>query len=198
LCTHAVKHLASADHIIALDADGHLVEEGSFNDLLKNQKYVHSLKAAIIDGSAQEPEPSIIITHVEKKTVKYRSPILKDEERSRQLGDIAVYGHYFSTIGFTALVYFTFLCGSFGILYNFSVVWLKFWSDENTQHPSDKSRYGYFIGIYAMIQTLCLLVLGLFVAHNSTTVGFKSRRKVASRGIAYFDEDAIELFHYYG
>ena len=43
LFSPSVKHLASADHIVILGAKGTVLEEGSFQSLSVDQKYVHSL-----------------------------------------------------------------------------------------------------------------------------------------------------------
>ena len=43
LCTHSVRHLPSADFVVALDANGVIVEQGDFQALLANRSYVHSL-----------------------------------------------------------------------------------------------------------------------------------------------------------
>ena len=59
---------------------------------------------------------------------------------------------------------------SFGFLYNFSSVWLEFWSQTNTLHPNDKSLNAYYLGVYAMLQILCLLVLALFIKCNDLAV----------------------------
>ncbi|CAK7267892.1 hypothetical protein SEPCBS57363_002820 [Sporothrix epigloea] len=43
LCTHSVRHLPSAEHIVALDVTGTIIEQGDFQTLLANRSYVHSL-----------------------------------------------------------------------------------------------------------------------------------------------------------
>lgn len=49
LCTHSIRHLPHTDHIIAL-ADGTIVEQGNFQELMANQKYVHSLGVKVQDS----------------------------------------------------------------------------------------------------------------------------------------------------
>src|ERR1700712_2388428 len=50
LCTHNVRHLPHADHIVALGVDGNVVEQGSMEDLIADPKYVHSLGIKTING----------------------------------------------------------------------------------------------------------------------------------------------------
>lgn len=60
LCTHSVRHLPSAEHIVALDVNGTIVEQGDFQTLLANRSYVHSLgvedkkKKAVNDSVAAD------------------------------------------------------------------------------------------------------------------------------------------------
>ncbi|CAK7275083.1 hypothetical protein SEPCBS119000_006500 [Sporothrix epigloea] len=60
LCTHSVRHLPTADHVVALDESGTIVEQGDFQTLLANRSYVHSLgvsdkkKEADIDSTTAD------------------------------------------------------------------------------------------------------------------------------------------------
>lgn len=184
LCSHSVKHLAFADHIVALEAEGTVMEEGSFQSLLLNPKYVHSLGSK--PTGVQETGKEIEEHPIEKAAgspPEASKPTPGLDDRARQVGDIAVYRHYFSILGVHLLIPFLAFGMIFGFLYNFSSVWLKFWSDFNRQHP-DGDRNAYFIGIYAMLQILCALALTLFIKHNLTTNVVKAGTMLHQRAIS--------------
>ncbi|UKZ56958.1 hypothetical protein TrVGV298_010806 [Trichoderma virens] len=105
LCTHSVRHLPSADHVIALSQDGLISEQGTFEDLDALGGYVHSLKVKAVnksddsltlDSSDSTPEDD----DIEKSTgSKARKPPAAmwtaADERSRQTGDIT---HFTDTV----------------------------------------------------------------------------------------------------
>ena len=166
LVSHNARHLHFADYITALGADGHVVEHGTFSELQAESKYVASLVA----GNQQEETTSTTSSNDSSKAQNTAvAPVapLQLNDKARQVGDIAVYRHYFSLFGPLYMVFFLFTSLTFGFFYNFSSVWLKFWSDHNAGHLNNGSRRGFFLGIYTMIQLLGLLTLGLFCQHNN-------------------------------
>jgi ATP-binding cassette subfamily C (CFTR/MRP) protein 1 len=185
LVTHNARHLHFADHIIALSVNGHVVEEGSLSELQDNEKYIASLTLKPeedIEQSSASISPQR--SNVERPTKPPSAPQSQPEDRVRQLGDVAVYRHYFSLFGPLYMVIFLISCSTFGFLYNFSTVWLKFWSDHNMDHPNDASRRDFYLGIYAMIQVLALLVLGVFSRHNSMKMAIKAGTLLHSKALS--------------
>ncbi|KAF2673292.1 ABC transporter [Microthyrium microscopicum] len=162
LCTHAVKHLPYADHIIALGSDGTILEQGSFSDLSSNNGYVQSLQvqsgvssdAQAFDESERSPEP-LTATAESKQHL---------DDRRRQLGDVTVYKIYLSTIGPIMILTWIIAVLAFGATDNFSTVWLEFWSTYTTNHPGDRSKQAYYLGIYALIKGISLVAVCLGVA----------------------------------
>ncbi|KAI0879864.1 P-loop containing nucleoside triphosphate hydrolase protein [Annulohypoxylon maeteangense] len=169
LCTHSIKHLPSADHIIALGSDGSIIEQGPFPDLMVNNSYVQNLgiNEASIDTIQSgnnlnlRPLDAKMFTSQEDLSpatvIKPNTPDIA-EEQERITGDIAVYVHYFSRINkiITAAV-ISFGAG-WGFFSNFTTIWLKFWSEDVTSaHPLRTNSF--YIGIYALLQTMTLLSL---------------------------------------
>lgn len=195
LCSSSVKHLASADHIIALGTKGTVIEEGKFQSLSVNQQYVHSLgtkpTCAQKRGKEIEENPT---ENVAGSPSKASDPTPELDDRARQVGDIAVYRHYFSILGIHLLIPFLAFGMIFGFLYNFSSVWLEFWSNSNTQHPN-RNRNAYFIGIYALLQVLCLLALALFIKHNLTTMVVKSGTLLHQRALTTVMNAPLAFFN---
>jgi ATP-binding cassette, subfamily C (CFTR/MRP), member 1 len=113
LCTHSVRRLPSADHVIVLGPDGVLVEQGSFRELVKNQKYVSSLNiketedampsgGSVTPVQVVEPEQSGFLRAITAAPI---SPT-EAEDTSRMIGDTAVYRHYFARVNKTSIVAF--------------------------------------------------------------------------------------------
>ncbi|KAH8887591.1 P-loop containing nucleoside triphosphate hydrolase protein [Thozetella sp. PMI_491] len=160
LCTHSIRHLPNSDHIIALAPDGTLVEEGNFEDLLANQKYVHGLgvKASGAESDSEERPPSISSeTAIELARTKTAASATSEViGTARQVGDTSVYAHYFNSIGAFWMSIF-FLNGLLmGFLYNFPTIWLKFWS-EDLVSPNPSHGNPFYIGIYTLLQVLTLI-----------------------------------------
>ncbi|KAF6830211.1 ABC transporter [Colletotrichum plurivorum] len=164
LCTHSVRHLPSADHIVALGTDCTVVEEGPFSKLQANGKYVQSLKireaeeaAHEPNGSNNEPKPAAL---AQSKAVG--SDPDETKNKARQMGDLAVYKHYFSSISVWAIAAFLFFCFSYSFCGSFPVVWLKIWAEDIASTDPKRSKV-FYLGIYAMIQVYCLFCLTMMV-----------------------------------
>ncbi|KAF4816934.1 ABC transporter FUM19 [Colletotrichum siamense] len=167
LCTHSVRHLPSANHIIALGTDCTVVEQGSFADLKNNGKYIESLKVSeekaasrgADDDDEDEPEP---ITLTKTKTAE--SVLEKEADKARQVGDTSVYGHWFGTMSPLVLAGYLFWCTAYGFNQAFPNIWLKIWS-EDIVSPDPKHGKTYYLGIYALLEVLCLvsLIMVIFI-----------------------------------
>ncbi|OTB04619.1 hypothetical protein M426DRAFT_320734 [Hypoxylon sp. CI-4A] len=165
LCTHSVKHLPYADHIIALGPDGGLVEQGSFPDLMTNKSYVQGLGIKEADSiHSNDGVESIADETSSTQKLSPPAPIAKPkasstvEEQGRMMGDTAVYSHYFSRINKIILIAIV-LCGiGWGFFSNFTTIWLKFWSEDVTSaHPLYSNSF--YLGLYALFQIMTLASL---------------------------------------
>ncbi|KAI1387586.1 ABC multidrug transporter [Hypoxylon trugodes] len=172
LCTHSVRHLPAAAHVIALGSSGNVIEQGSFEDLLANQSYVHSLgvkhsstsqtpsENVESDDNTTEPQLNLL------REVSTQAPIPEgNNDRARIAGDKSAYKVYMKSMGLP-LAISLFVCGAaVGFFDNFQTIWLKYWSDAavatNPPHP-----FGYYAGIYAAFEVsnlLSLLSLGILL-----------------------------------
>lgn len=176
LCTHSVRHLPDADHIIALGSDASISEQGTFEDLMKmGDGYVQSLgiksstsSASSVDFDASSdtcgPSPELL------RTVTTASAFSNSGDKNRQLGDRGVYQHYIKSMGYLLAVSILFWTLAYGFTNNFPTIWLKYWSDDlSVSNPSHS--YSYYIGIYALLNVGAILSLfGLAVAVLFVTV----------------------------
>ncbi|KAI1504810.1 ABC multidrug transporter [Biscogniauxia marginata] len=166
LCTHSIRHLPTANHIIALSTDGTVVEQGNFADLLANQSYVYGLEIKPLAASDDvytatvEPNSDAFLDNpniLERATTLASLP--EAGTNARQRGDNTVYMIYFKSMGLVLVACIFFSGACFGFFYNFPTVWLTYWAEDATRPiPFHPSRY--YLGIYAMLQILSLLSLG--------------------------------------
>lgn len=169
LCTHSVRHLPAADHIIALGPDGTLVEEGTFSNLVANKKYVHGLGVSTPDegkssGANTPPPPSEDAMPLTIAKTKSVDPAVLDDvaAQARKLGDTRVYKHYLASIGVFWVAIFL-ACGVIAaFFYNFPTVWLKYWSEDAVSDNPDHST-AYYLGLYSLFQASMLVSLFFFI-----------------------------------
>ncbi|KAM0811819.1 hypothetical protein AB5N19_12175 [Seiridium cardinale] len=164
LATHSVRHLPSADKIIALSS-GTIVEQGKFSDLMNNPSgYTYCLGITTSSDSdakdpigaspdSQETEPT------EFGSIPSTSPQrIENIDASRQLGDRRVYTVYLKSMGHFLVCLILFWGAVNGFANNFPTVWLKFWSeDASSETPLHSS--GFYLGIYATLNVSVLISL---------------------------------------
>ncbi|KAI1777454.1 ABC multidrug transporter [Hypoxylon cercidicola] len=172
LCTHSVRHLPAARHVIALGLDGTVVEQGTFNNLLTNRSYVHSLgvnsssashatSEKIESGNNTIPSQPDLLRNISVTL----SPVTEVDNRSRLEGDRAAYVVYLKSMGAWLAASLLFCGVCFGFFNNFPTIWLKYWSDD-TVAASHSHSFGYYAGIYGLLQCcslLSLLALGILL-----------------------------------
>lgn len=163
LCTHSVKHLPSADHIVALGSDGKIVEQGSFLDLMNNDSgYVYSL--GVKESSSEELSDDITSASSDspvgpqKRLTVGTNGLNPKEEQERALGDSSVFRHYFARVKMWITMAMVIGSIGWGFFYNFTVIWLKFWSqDVESTNPSHSTPF--YLGLYAFFQISSLICL---------------------------------------
>ncbi|KAK5991347.1 ABC transporter FGM5 [Cladobotryum mycophilum] len=143
LCTHAIRHLPLADHIIALN-EGTVTEQGVLTNLsrIKKDSILSSDDVATpVELLPSKPEPPAAQTDANKP--------------NRVTGDSAVFAHYFRNIGAFWLIGFIFFGIVCGFFYSFPSIWLKYWS-EDVSSAHSKRTTAFYIGLYALFQCLAL------------------------------------------
>ena len=150
---------------MALSADHTVVEEGKFSDLLKNKKYITSLG---IQKRGKGVAVDTVVNESDSQSKISESSVKEDEnDKARQLGDISVYVFYFSIIGLGLLVPYLLFGMAFSFLSSFSTIWLEFWSSATEEGNIDTPFY---LGIYIMIQVLCLVMLTCFMGGSGIAI----------------------------
>ncbi|KAJ5933154.1 hypothetical protein N7516_007643 [Penicillium verrucosum] len=166
LCTHSIKHLRTADHIIAL-GNGTIIEQGSFDKLTASQGYVQRLglkgssdNAASAEKMTSNKNPQESNPEMLHTTMTNTSSTATGADVSRQIGDKTVYKHYFKSMGWILAGCSLIFSVLFGFFTNFPTVWLTYWTDDiSSEHPTHP--YAYYAGIYALLQICALISLFL-------------------------------------
>jgi ABC-type multidrug transport system fused ATPase/permease subunit len=204
VCTHSVRHLPSADHVIALGSDGRIVEQGSFEDLVTNETYVHSLGVTAsskpsLSPNATPPTGDVVAGAAGAPPLVIRPGAASSrassetEKLSRQVGDRTVYKHYAKSNRPISLLSFLAVDAAIGFLWNYPQIWLTYWAeDAMAQKPSHPQSY--WVGIYALLSGLCLifiaaagaLVLVAIVAQSGTTLHHAALRTVVGASLRFF------------
>ncbi|KAE8445934.1 hypothetical protein EG329_012713 [Mollisiaceae sp. DMI_Dod_QoI] len=157
LSTHSIRHLPSADYIIALGADGSIIEQGSFQALIANEKYIQSLDINTAADSRSYVDLASINSKAQVPSSFHQDPVTEIvassylDEKDRMLGDSTVYRYYLSSLGKRSITAFVVFGLGWGFFYNWGNVWLKFWSeDAGSATPSHSNSF--YIGLYALFQ----------------------------------------------
>ncbi|KAK4669961.1 uncharacterized protein QC763_207550 [Podospora pseudopauciseta] len=164
LCTHSIRHLPSADHIVALGSDGRIVEQGTFQELMKNDMYVNSLGVQECDAAsskedlAVEEKPGLSTTL--KMTPNKVTAFSPEADKTRATGDFTIYRYYLARLNLFGVIVLIMAGFGWGFCINFSTIWLKFWS-EDVASPRPQRSNAFYNGLYTLFQLGALMSLFL-------------------------------------
>jgi ABC-type multidrug transport system fused ATPase/permease subunit len=130
LCTHSIRHLPAADHILVL-RDGTVLEQGGFRELNANKGYVQRLglsTPSASDNSSESTKPTESSRKLKQQipsTTIARAetaPVAKKSGAARQMGDKTVYKHYAQAIGWFLVSLSLFFSAAWGLFTNFPAI----------------------------------------------------------------------------
>lgn len=169
IASSSSKRLPFADHIVVLDKDGTIAEQGSFKDLNAAGGYVSSFELQAADWTIRSAEMTnldqVLAMATTSKVVYPTVPPSKEKESTKtaefeankRTGDLAIYAYYARSVGvFAVLTFLVAMCG-YVFCISFPQVWLGWWAAANAMHP--KEKVGYYLGIYAMLGVMGLISL---------------------------------------
>lgn len=177
LTSQTDKFASIADCLVILEA-GRIVWQGPTEDCNSSSEARKVIQ--LVDAQSSKDEVMLPASSSSPSKQESSSSSTKEKDQSRQIGDFSVYNFYFSrlgSLGHFMLLPFLLLASAFGVLYNFSSVWLEFWSSE-TRHEQGTARVPYYLGIYFALQIGCLLVLALFVGYSSIFMAPKASSRL--------------------
>lgn len=170
-CTHNINYLSLANHVIALGADGHVLHQGSPEEVLKDRQVALALEDEKEDGEDAEKKDDVLEDAIQAK------PDPREKDASRALNGMEVYRHYFSSFSTTLKVTSVCLGLVYGFLPNFGMVWLKFWADNSFNIPGSESHVNNFylwtltgiavLSIISMISFIATVSIGMATVSGS-------------------------------
>ncbi|KAF0641998.1 hypothetical protein NXS19_010672 [Fusarium pseudograminearum] len=172
LCTHAIRYLPLADHIIILETDGTVAEQGSYDKLAETGIYIPTLGLSDADdasstNSSTPVEDTVAATMPIPLTAFSTASIGNLEAESRSTGDAKVYRHYYQSVNGWA----TLTCLLSGIMYavgrNFPSIWMGFWGTNAFSRTS--SFYIGIMGLFRGLQVISLFLCATAVVIFMTT-----------------------------
>nr|WOF01069.1 canalicular multispecific organic anion transporter 1 [Corynespora cassiicola] len=159
IASSSAKRLPYCDHIVALNREGRIEEQGSFDALNRSGGYVSSFDLPPPDWNFTPDK------HTYEAPPKYTErpvteKVTEDDlqaETNRRTGDSAIYLYYVRAVGWIAAIIFIVSVTIFIFAQSFPTIWVKLWAEYNDEFPNQ--RLGYYLGIYGMLGGLALLFL---------------------------------------
>lgn len=148
-----------ADHIICLQNDGKISEQGNFKDLNSEEGYISSfaLPQAEWHYEAEKLRKSVDKKSNEGILVAKDATKNVEDDLSRRTGDVSVYLYYIKAVGWVPTLIFVVAISAFVFCLSFPSIWVKWWATSNAQAPNEK--LGYYLGIYGLLGGLAMISL---------------------------------------
>ncbi|KAJ5748330.1 uncharacterized protein N7511_010026 [Penicillium nucicola] len=146
MATNSAHHLTYADHIIAIDENGRVLEHGSYSELVSANGYVGTL-SEVSQSTSTTRAPDIVLDDETLQGLNLDDA--EEEDSSRRTGDMTVYRYYFENIGWSLLSVFLLTCLLFVLGLSFPQIWLQWWTTENEQHPN--AHVWYWLSVYTAL-----------------------------------------------
>jgi ABC-type multidrug transport system fused ATPase/permease subunit len=177
LATHSRHYLGLADHVVLLDNQT-VTNQGHFSDL-KSKHAVHT-DVLGLDEPRESRHPLLLDSPTKipadvHEAVTLETSLALNESSARQTGDFDVYKVYFARFGMVSVVVFLLSGLVFAFLYNFGTVWMELWSASIQR---GENRRPFYLGIYVLVQTLALLLMGLYVSFFGMVMAVRASRKI--------------------
>lgn len=167
LASSSSKRLPFADHIVVLNEEGRVAEQGSFRELNATGGYVSSFELQpanwVVQSSEMTNLDQVLAMATTTKIVYPTLPPTKESikvtefEANKRTGDLAIYAYYGRSVGWFAVLVFIVAMSAYVFCISFPQIWLGWWADANASHPNQ--QLGYYLGIYAMLGVMGLASL---------------------------------------
>ncbi|KAH8425873.1 putative ABC multidrug transporter [Aspergillus melleus] len=185
----SVKRIPYADHIVVLDLEGRITEQGGFKALDSAGGYVSSFALGAPDWNFKakrlpELEISKAPVDLNEKDIGHVIDNFGSE------GDVSIYLYYVRSIGWLPTMVFTIAITGFVFCISFPSIWVKWWARSNETDPGTQT--GYYIGIHAMLGVLGMisLMIGCWSVHN---ISFKLTIELNANRMSNFRQMIISM-----
>ena len=163
LASSSSKRIPFADHIIVLNENGKIAEQGSFKELVASGGYVSCLDLQPADWRIKSKQSDLnqllpSVTKYIPSTLKPKTMVEEAEfEANKRTGDLSIYAYYTKSVGWVSVLIFVVAVSAYVFCISFPQIWLAWWAYANVERPNE--RLGYWLGIYALLGVLGLASL---------------------------------------
>ena len=165
LASSSNKRLPFADHIVVLNENGTIAEQGSFEELNASGGFVSSLD---LPPAAWDTKPEgttldqLVPSSNKPGTADLPLPVKESRqeeefEANKRTGDLSIYAYYAGSVGWFPVTMFLVAISCYVFCISFPQIWLGWWSEANVREPNE--NLGYWLGIYAMLGVVALASL---------------------------------------
>lgn len=148
-----VHRLVNADLVIALDEKGHILHQGSFQQLQSDTNYLQGVDVQQ-NGSVDVQDKAEPSTYNHATAPQLRAPDSKAESLDRVLGELATYGYYFGSVPVWHILLFAALVILYAGGYKMTELLLSFWTANAT---AGQTTNNFYLGLYGMLSGLAVL-----------------------------------------
>ncbi|CAI7612922.1 unnamed protein product, partial [Penicillium discolor] len=158
LSTHAVQRLAYADHIVAMESDGSIAEQGTLEELKRSGGYLSHLKAQYKDQASDEVRPQQHeATNPALNVSDQGNHDAMEGELTRQDGDFALYLYYFGSVHWASSAFWVTFFVFEGVASKLSELLVKSWVSALESHGSAVNAF--YLGLYALVSIIAAFAL---------------------------------------
>ncbi|KAF2475450.1 canalicular multispecific organic anion transporter 1 [Lindgomyces ingoldianus] len=159
IASSSTKRLPYCDHIVALDSNGRIAEQGGFDALNRSGGYISSFDLPQPDWDFM-PEKHFYEAPPRYTEHATSQRVTEDDiqaEANRRTGDTAIYLYYVRSVGWIPTIIFIVSITIFIFGISFPTMWVKLWASYNVHYPN--GRLGYYLGIYSMLGGIAFIFL---------------------------------------
>jgi ATP-binding cassette, subfamily C (CFTR/MRP), member 1 len=151
LVTNAIDRLRYADHIMCLDANGHITEQEKFDQLRNAGGYIESLlvKQAPKFKTGNVTKLRGLSYADAEQSIAERNVRIEEDGLDRQTGEWSTYKYYFASIGWLrSLLSLSYLILS-GVAVKLTELLITYWTTAVSDRGSEANSF--YLGLYGMI-----------------------------------------------
>jgi ATP-binding cassette subfamily C (CFTR/MRP) protein 1 len=165
LVTHAVHRLPFASHIVALDINGHITEQGTFDHLLNSSGYVAGLttKHKYDDKSAPDGDLHVDQASEEQKTADIGRTSSEMNDSVRPNGEFSTYKYYFASMGWSQSLLSLSIFIVAGVSVKMTELLLKYWTGAVALHGNGVNAI--YLGVFGLLTGIATLAFNIGVYH---------------------------------
>lgn len=145
---------AKADQVIVMAPGGTILKQGPPVSL-----DLVDFDDAADDGDSKTTEPDAAVDPGQSAILPESDTSKQEAEQeiSRKTGDILLYSYYFQVLGWKVTTTLAASCAIFSFSAQFPTLWLKWWSDAETENPDQETTM--YMTVYGMFCIICLVAL---------------------------------------